>query len=443
MEQSCVSLEVLEKMPASELAQHGYFFSQQKEMEYHKGNITAFASGRPGSKILHSVTKGLQEAISRRLAEELAADCDLLQYGALQGEPTFRIQLAKFLTRRYGTPVHSDNLLCTAGASQGLGFVSSHFFNKGDVVFVEDPTYFLALASFRMDQQLKVVPVPKDEDGIDTAELEKKLREVIGDGSPQEGRPFSCMLYLVSTFHNPTSTCTSPERARKIIEIARRYNVLVICDDVYNLLSWQPADEGSGQQYQSPPRLLTYDNPEDADFKGHVVSNGSVSKFMGPGMRLGWIEASDRIVKMLLKNQLLDSGGSFNHFTSGIVGTLLKSGLLDNHLDDVIDMFKTSVNAIAAVLKDEMPTEVKYRVPQGGYFFWMELPKSVDVPKLYQLCQEKYKINFAQGKNFSVNPFFNHCIRIAFSHYAPDQLADGTRKLCQAVKEMMSTTSSA
>ncbi|XP_072176760.1 2-aminoadipate transaminase-like isoform X3 [Diadema setosum] len=379
----------------------------------------------------------------QKFAEELAADCDLLQYGALQGEPTFRIQLAKFLTRRYGTPVHSDNLLCTAGASQGLGFVSSHFFNKGDVVFVEDPTYFLALASFRMDQQLKVVPVPKDEDGIDTAELEKKLREVIGDGSPQEGRPFSCMLYLVSTFHNPTSTCTSPERARKIIEIARRYNVLVICDDVYNLLSWQPADEGSGQQYQSPPRLLTYDNPEDADFKGHVVSNGSVSKFMGPGMRLGWIEASDRIVKMLLKNQLLDSGGSFNHFTSGIVGTLLKSGLLDNHLDDVIDMFKTSVNAIAAVLKDEMPTEVKYRVPQGGYFFWMELPKSVDVPKLYQLCQEKYKINFAQGKNFSVNPFFNHCIRIAFSHYAPDQLADGTRKLCQAVKEMMSTTSSA
>ncbi|XP_030853487.1 uncharacterized protein YER152C isoform X1 [Strongylocentrotus purpuratus] len=438
MEHKRVSVDALGRMSNDELKRHGYFASEQAELNFNLSpGMIALSSGRPGEDILRKSSLEIQKATHRRFTEELADDCDLLQYGSLQGDPTFRIQMAKFLTRRYQSPVHSDNILCNAGASQGLNFLSTHFFKKGDVVFVEDPTYFLALAAFQHDQQLNVVPVAKEDDGVDTEDLEKKLSEHLGDRQPDDTRPFRSLLYLIPCFHNPTGSCTSSEKMKSIIRMARKYDLLVVCDDVYNVLSWQPADEGSDRKYKCPARLFAFDNPSDPDFKGNVVSNGSVSKFLAPGLRLGWFEASDRIIDLMMKNQYLDSGGSFNHLTGGIVGTMLKMGIVDDHLDFVCNHFKTNVDVMTKVLKEELPPGVKFSTPEGGYFFWLELPKSVDVAKLSAVCREKYKVNFAPGRNFSSTPKFDHFIRLSFSYYPAEKLADGAKKICQAIKEVM------
>ncbi|XP_041481705.1 uncharacterized protein YER152C-like isoform X2 [Lytechinus variegatus] len=437
-----VSLCALEQMSKTDLGNYEYFGSEVVERVHKFGpNRIGFDGGQPGDALLQRASQSLLKAAKCRLTEELADNCDLLQYGSLQGDPTYRIQMAKFLTRIYQSPVHSDNILCSAGASQGLNFLSTHFFKKGDLVFVEDPTYFLALTAFRHDQQLNVVAVAKEDDGIDTDDLEEKLSEHLGDRPAEDKRPFRSLLYLIPCFHNPTGSCTSIEKLKNIVKIARKYDLLVVCDDVYNMLSWQPADEGSPRKFKSPPRLFAYDNPADCDFKGNVVSNGSVSKFLAPGLRLGWIETSDRIIDLIMKNQYLDSGGSFNHLTGGIVGTMLKMGLVDTHLDYVCNHFKANVDAMAKIFREEMPPGVKFNTPEGGYFFWVELPKSVDITKLSTLCKEKYEINFAPGRNFSSNPKFEKCIRLSYSYYPKERLADGAKRLCQAVKEVIGQAS--
>lgn len=88
------------------------------------------------------------------------------------------------------------------------------------------------------------------------------------------------------------------------MELARKHDALVLADDVYNVMSWIPASDGSSSFASPPQRLYAYDDKTDADYKGNVVSNGTFSKFMGPGLRLGWWEAPRRLHVALKQRQV-------------------------------------------------------------------------------------------------------------------------------------------
>ena len=149
-----------------------------------------------------------------------------LQYGAEAGDPNFLQELAYFLTDQYQLPIPSGQLMVTNGISQGLDLVCTLLTRPGDVIFVEEPTYFLALHLFA-DHGLQVVGIPMDEEGLLPDALAAAL---------QQHQPV--FLYTIPAFHNPTGRTLSAERRRLILEMSVTFDFLIVADEVYQMLDY-------------------------------------------------------------------------------------------------------------------------------------------------------------------------------------------------------------
>lgn len=154
------------------------------------------------------------------------------------------------------------------------------------VVFVDEVTYMIALDVFASYPSIQVVALPLTKDGTDIEAFRKLIKE--HKFTPKDGKIFWGIYYTIPTFHNPTGLLFSEEVCKRLLELSREYDFLIACDDVYNLLHY--CDESS------PKRLFSYDKIEDSDFKGNVISNGSFSKILSPGIRVGWMECPPRCV---------------------------------------------------------------------------------------------------------------------------------------------------
>lgn len=170
--------------------------------------------GAPSVEILKSVSKILMQATDKLLLSEygLGGDNSSLQYGPKLGSPIFHKNLAKFLTNLYGDQVNNCNIFPTSGATHGLQLTASLFFEPGNIVFVEDPTYFLAMKILREDVGMRVVPVTCDEDGMIVKELEEKVQNLDKEMKLSKKSSFKGMIYLIPTFHNPTGRTMSEKR---------------------------------------------------------------------------------------------------------------------------------------------------------------------------------------------------------------------------------------
>jgi len=345
----------------------------------------------------------------RRAAEERLGqnDPEFLQYGAEQGDGTFRQSLAKFLSRGYVCPVEPDSLFITNGASMGLHLICTLFTQPGDTIFVEEPTYFIALRIFA-DHGLHLVPIPTDENGLRIESLEEKLAE---------SRPK--FLYLIPTYQNPTGHTLSPERRRRLASLSRQHDFLLVADEVYHFLSY------SGQ----PPR------PFAADTKAaHIISLGSFSKILAPGLRLGWIQASAGIIHRFVNSGLLDSGGGMNPFTSAIVGRVLETGGLEQNIAKLIAIYRLRIEVMDAALRQYLPG-FEYIHPQGGYFFWIHLPNKMYASELLNRA-EAFKVGFRPGPLFSCQGGMQDYLRLSYVFYEPDELEQGVLRLKQSMDKM-------
>ncbi|CAI7997374.1 Aromatic-amino-acid aminotransferase 1 [Geodia barretti] len=315
--------------------------------------------GTPPETLLRRSNEYMKKAALHRL-EKPDAPC-LFQYGPEAGDLRFRQELSHFLSQEYMDPVQVDDIIVTAGATQGLAMLANLLFSPGDLVFVEDPTYFIGLQALRQDCGLHCVPVPMDENGIIPEELEQYLKERSSIKPREIGgrKPFWSMLYLIPTFHNPTGVCLSATRCRRVVQIARKYNLLVVCDDVYNLLAFSQDEESALQR----KRLFAYDDPGDPDYSGNVVSNASFSKLFGPGLRLGWLEAPLCVRNVILSSGLAFSGGGLNHFTSGLMTSIISEGLLQKHLTEARAMYKVQCEAVCSVLQEKLPSAM-FTIPE-------------------------------------------------------------------------------
>ena len=179
----------------------------------------------------------------------------------------------------------------TTGATSGLAFTASILVDRKATVFVENPTYFIALNILRGDLGLNVVPIDLASDGIDCDKLEAAVAKYRDEALEKKSGRFSCMLYTIPTFHNPTGICYSEAVGRRVISIAEKYNMLVICDDVYNLLKY----EDSVPRFSRLKALCGKENKL-------VISNGTFSKILSPGIRLGWLEVPHSLVPRYCSN---------------------------------------------------------------------------------------------------------------------------------------------
>jgi len=329
----------------------------------------------------------------------------LLAYGAEQGDGHFRLALSRFLEGIYGMSVDPTHLLVTNGASQAIDLVSTLFSQAGDTIFVEEPTYFLARKIFA-DHRLKPTALPMDSDGLIIEAVEEELRR---------SRP--AFLYTIPTYHNPTSVCLSASRREQLAELSRRYDFTVVADEVYHPLSYTSAP---------PPPLAAFCTSTK------VISLGSFSKILAPGLRLGWLQAAPEVIERIVKCGLLDSGGGLNPFTSGVVRSAIELGLVDENLALLKDTYSRRMLAMCAALRRQMPESVGFMEPAGGFFIWLSLPEGGDALEILPKAKER-NIEFMPGPKFSSRQGLKNCLRLSFAYYDTPDLLKGIERLAAVI----------
>ena len=356
----------------------------------------------------------LPHALMRQVAAERFAegDTELLNYGFPQGDGRFRWALAAFLSRGYGAEVQPQQLMVTAGASQALNLLCTLFARPGDTVFVEEPSYFLALRILQEDHRLNAVPIPTDQHGLaPTAVADALTRH----------RP--AFLYTIPTYQNPTGRTLSHSRRQQLLALAEEHDFLIIADEVYHLL-----DFGS----PPPPPFAAY-----AD-SGRVLSLGSFSKILAPGLRLGWVQTTPQRAHAFAASGLVDSGGGLNHFTSNLVRVALEGGGQKDYLDQLRRAYRQRVAAMDAALHKHIGDRATWTVPAGGFFFWLTCPDNIDTTELLNAA-DGAKVGFLPGPRCSSVGGLGHCLRLCFAHYAKPEIEEGIRRLGQVFDSFVAT----
>lgn len=242
-------------------------------------------------------------------------------------------------------------------------------------------------------------------------ELEKYLQQQPRHSGTLRAAPkkFPYLLYTVPTFSNPSGTTISTERRIKLIEIARKFDVLVVCDDVYTALHFNADTSSSSSASPSaplPPSLISLEQESlPANSFGNVISNGSFSKLFCPGLRLGWLESTPAIINQFLKSGLLYSGGSPNHFASGIMASALQLGLMQSHLNLIKKAYTEKRDHLVSCLNKFLPRGCAVVEPKyvGGFFIWVECPESLDTTLLMKELKRAQEISGRDGgKNSSI-----------------------------------------
>lgn len=182
-----------------------------------------------------------------------------------------------------------------------------------------------------------------------------------------------------------------------------------------------------------PKRLFAYDSFDDDDFKGNVISNGTFSKIMAPGVRVGWMEGSPRIVTAFKNSGVLKSGGAINNYTSGIVCSLIDLGLAEKQLKKCSEIYKAQCDALCETLEKFLPQTCKFTKPKGGYFVWIELPENCNGDALSEHCLKNFRVFAIRGSRFSVENKFKNFIRLTFAFHTPSVLCEGIKRLCNGI----------
>lgn len=357
--------------------------------------------GQPGFDLLP--VDLLRRAADHRLAQ---GNPYLLNYGYEQGDGYTRLALAEFLTQQYGTPVDPDHLFLTAGASQGLDLICTLFSQAGDVIFVEEPSYFLALRIFA-DHRLRVVSLPTDADGLDLDALEAALTQQ---------RP--AFLYTIPTFQNPAGVTLSAPRRARLAQIAAAHDLLIIADEVYHLLAYSAAPP--------PPLALSAG-------QAPVLALGSFSKILAPGLRVGWVQGSPGLIQKLTLCGLADSGGGLNHFTAAIVRSVLELGWLDPYFDQLKAIYGARADVLAAALRRDLP-QAQFDPAQGGFFLWLRLPSEVDTEALLPAAH-RHGVGYQPGVRFSSREGLGNYLRLSFAFFGAAELREGAARLAETISE--------
>lgn len=330
---------------------------------------------------------------------------DALSYGESLGYQPLRETIASRMTAR-GVDVSADQMLVTNGSQQGLDLAARVLFDPGDIVVVEGPTYFGAMQAFdAYGVTYRVAPM--DDRGLIPDELEPLLRE--------EPRPKA--LYTVPTFQNPTGVTLPDDRRRRILAMAREFNVAVIEDDPYGEISF------TGESAR-PLRAL---DP-------NVIYLGTFSKTLAPALRMGWMAAPDSIFEKLAHSKEAIDIMSDRFVQRAVVRTV-ENGWLDHHLEGARAFYQARRDAMLAALEREMPEGVAWTRPDGGFFLWVTLPEGMTAEALLPVAID-HGAGFLPGSCFYPCPEPQRSFRLSYPTLSPETIDEAIRRLGRAVRAM-------
>jgi DNA-binding transcriptional MocR family regulator len=311
--------------------------------------------------------------------------------------------LREWIAERHG--VEPGRVVLTNGSLQGFVFLAEHLVEARTRVLVEAPTYDRPLKILaRLGAE--VVALPLDDDGLDPDALER----AVGEREPP------AFLYTIATFQNPSGRTMSEERRRRVVELARERNLLVLEDDPYGLIRY----EGS-----APPLLFDLDREDGPE---HVAYASSFSKTVAPGLRVGYFVLPAELAAHI-EAHAVSTYISPPFPTQAAVYEFLRRGNFEPNLARVNGLLAARRDALLEALEAHMPADAAWTKPQGGYFVWLDLPSGSDAAELLSAA-EAAGVTFVKGSDFFPGGRGGRrSLRLAFSFVSPDEIAEGVEKL--------------
>ncbi|WP_243021567.1 PLP-dependent aminotransferase family protein [Simplicispira sedimenti] len=373
-----------------------------------KPGIISFAGGFPDSAMFD--VDGIQGAVNQALAEEPGA---ALQYGATEGYQPLREQLSAFMASKGAQGVAPENLIVTTGSQQALDLLGKTLISPGDKVIVEGPTFLATIQCFRL-YGAQLISAPIDGNGVKTDELEKLIAE---------HRPK--FVYLIPTFGNPSGAMLSLERRKKVLELAVKYQTLVVEDDPYGDLYFGEAP---------PPSLLALSATVPGS-RELLVHCGSLSKVLSPGLRVGWMIApAELLAKATMCKQFSDAHTST--FAQATAAQYLKAGRMPATLAHVRKVYAERAQAMGDALRKDLGDAIAFVQPQGGLFVWARLTgaggKVADGNVFAKAAIDK-GVAFVPGTPFFCAQPDHATLRLSFATVGVDKIREGVARLAQAL----------
>ena len=369
--------------------------------------VISLAGGLPDTSTFPPQTFAAQMT---RIAQESAAEA--LQYGPTEG---FRetVDCIVEVMGAEGMLPDPEDVIVTTGGQQAIDLLCKTLIDPGDAVICEAPTYPGAIPVF-CSYQADTIQVECDDEGMRIEELEAVLGRLDGEGR----RPK--FVYSVPTFQNPAGVTMSLERRRRLVELARAREMLVVEDNPYGLLRF------GGEA------LLPLYQLDGGDF---VLYVGTFSKILSPGIRLGWMVAPPPVMdKVVLGKQASDLCTST--LTQYFVREYFAAGRWREYVENVAGIYRSRRDAMLEALGRHFPAAATWTEPKGGLFVWATLPPYIDTSDLLAKALRE-DVAFVPGQAAYVDERGRSSMRLNFSAGNEEEIREGIRRIGKVIGEQM------
>ncbi len=382
-----------------------------------RAGIISFAGGLP-----HPDT--INQQVMLDLTEHVVSEHDstALQYGPTEGRKELLEQLIKLHKEQDNIDIFLENMIVTSAAQQAIALTAKIFLDAEDEVVCARPTYLGFLQAVR-SYRGNFVGVDLDpNDGMEVDQVEKVLKERGGKGRIK-------YLYTVPDFQNPAGVTLSLEKRKRLIDLAYKYEFIIVEDSPYRQLRYTGT---------SIPSMLALDTEREA-----VVTLYTFSKIFAPGLRLGWVVGPTSVIdKLTLVKQPADLCTS--PFAQLLAAHYIEGGYLAQQIPKIVEFYRPKQQAMIEAFEREMcdVPGVSFTKPEGGMFLWLQLPECVDSSELFKKTIEQ-NVAFVVGAAFDCYGERNNAGRMNFSFPTIEQIHAGVKIIGDCVKGMIHSKSAA
>ncbi|MBV7272698.1 PLP-dependent aminotransferase family protein [Clostridiaceae bacterium UIB06] len=365
--------------------------------------VISFAGGLPDGELFP--VEEMKSITHKILSED---GNNALQYSGTQGLKELRQSIAEQIMKDAGVEATADNIMITCGSQQGLEFSGRIFLDEGDVVICESPSYVGAITAFQ-PYGPKFVEVKMDQDGMIMEELEEALKN----------NPNTKFIYTVPDFQNPTGITMTVERRKRLVELARKYDVLILEDNPYGNLIFE------GERL---PAIKSFDTDD------RVIYHGTFSKIFCPGLRIGWLCTTKEFLdQYLVVKQSVDL--QTNTMAQKETALYMKMFDLKANVNKIIDVYRRRKDLMLKTMKEEFPENCSFTHPKGGLFLWVTLPEDKDSSEVLKKAMEM-RVGFVPGIAFYPNGNHRNNFRLNFSSMKDEQIVEGIKRLGKVLKSL-------
>ncbi len=361
-------------------------------------DVINFSGGFPDHSLFPTET--LQRLVDKLLHDDAAV---ALQYTASEGIASVRDLLRDRLASTQGVPLDEPELMVTSGGIDAITLIAKSMLDPGDTVVVEQPSYVGAVTGF-VSFDARVVGVPIDDHGLDVDALATLLR------SGQRPK----LVYTIPDHQNPTGWTLVEERRQALVELCRRYGVLIVEDVAYRELGF--ADRSAPSLWSLGPDV--------------VVQIGTFSKTFFPGVRLGWAAGPSEVVaQMVFAKQNSDQcAGALGQ---RLLEEFVRGGYYEHHVTTARALYERRALLMTEALSASFGgTRATWSRPDGGFFCWVRLP-GVDTTALAARAREAH-VAFVPGGGFFVGAQDSQHLRLSYSRVEDADIPEGIARLAAA-----------